>query len=426
MTAVDIDSTGSLGEASTFRALAWVYGVAHGGKTLFWTASDLYFTFYMTEICGVAPAYTGATIGVSFLFAAFADLVLAQALSRSRLHHRSAGRMQAIGACASAVALLLFAGASFVPLSIRLGACIVALFGFRAAYALLDVPQNALLALATTSERERARLTAVRNVVGAIARTGLALAFVPVMTGQTPLLSGIAFLCLVLPLATVAITGALLLNRALGQRPEIVHTDPAPPRLTRTVLLLLVMMFIQTIATTGFMQIEPYFAAYGIADRIAAGIFMGGIALGGAVSQPLWLARNATRPSPVLLREALGVMVIGTMLLVILPPGTVVGSAGAGLIYGIGSGGVLFSLWASIARTAASGSAIEIIGRFTAAAKFGQGLAVMAFGLMLDERSFRGDGDHLAVAMCGVILPGVLIVGGLSMLNRGQRDLIVT
>lgn len=420
------DIAGKSVKAETFRTLAWAYGFAHGGKTLFWTASDLYFTFYMTEVCAVSPAATGFVIGCSFLFAALADLTFARALAGATGKYAHPAQMQAIGAFASAAALLLFAGVAFAPTSMRLGASILALFGFRAAYALLDVPQNALLALAAGTEPERAKLTAVRNVTGATARTLLALAFVPVMTGHASTIAGIAFLSLVLLLSSLTIVSALVLARVAGQcRAAATTPDPAPG-LASAVRLLLAMMFVQTIATTAFMQIEPYLAAYGIADRLSAGIFMGAIALGSAVSQPLWLRRSVTARSGMLLGQALGVMVIGSFLLVILPRDTLLGSGSAGLVYGIGSGGVLFALWTSVARNAARGSAVSVIGRFTAFAKLGQGIAVIGTGMLLDQWLQRTDGYRLAATMSGAILIGAILVGGLSAFGYRQRRHIVT
>ncbi|MBD8546745.1 MFS transporter [Sphingomonas sp. CFBP 8760] len=409
----------------SFRALTWAYGCAHGGKTLFWTASDLYFTFYMTEVCGVAPLYTGIIIGCSLLFAALADLGLIGLLTRRGIGIEPA-RMQACGSVASAAALLLFASVAYVPPDMRLGASIVTLFTFRAAYALLDVPQNALLALATSTDEQRRRMTAVRNAAGAVARTALAFAFVPVMAHQGPIDAGRAFLGMVALLSVFTIVGALILSRLVaGHTRSIVQTIPdgIRPHGGRT---LMAMMTVMTIATTIFSQIEPYLASYGMGRHLSASAFMGLIAVGAALSQTAWLSCSISRSPSALLGYALAMMVGGSCLLVFVPRDVLIASGGAALLYGIGLGGVLFVLWSGIARSASHGDAVGVIGRFTAVAKMGQGVAVVIAGALLDGWLSRTDGGALAAVMAGAIATGAMILLGLSIIQRGQAHHMLT
>nr|WP_244646623.1 MFS transporter [Sphingomonas sp. CFBP 8760] len=405
--------------------MTWAYGCAHGGKTLFWTASDLYFTFYMTEVCGVAPLYTGIIIGCSLLFAALADLGLIGLLTRRGIGIEPA-RMQACGSVASAAALLLFASVAYVPPDMRLGASIVTLFTFRAAYALLDVPQNALLALATSTDEQRRRMTAVRNAAGAVARTALAFAFVPVMAHQGPIDAGRAFLGMVALLSVFTIVGALILSRLVaGHTRSIVQTIPdgIRPHGGRT---LMAMMTVMTIATTIFSQIEPYLASYGMGRHLSASAFMGLIAVGAALSQTAWLSCSISRSPSALLGYALAMMVGGSCLLVFVPRDVLIASGGAALLYGIGLGGVLFVLWSGIARSASHGDAVGVIGRFTAVAKMGQGVAVVIAGALLDGWLSRTDGGALAAVMAGAIATGAMILLGLSIIQRGQAHHMLT
>lgn len=408
--------------ATSDRALAWTYGAAHGGKTLLWAASDLYFTFFMTEICGVAPLYAGLAIGCSLLFAGLADLVLVRWVSDFRSATGSA-RLQAWGAFASAGALLLFAAIAFLPPTIRLGAGIVTLFGFRAAYALLDVPQNALLALAPSNDEQRRRLTAVRNAAGAIARTILAIAFVPVMAGTRP---DTSFLLLVVVLVTMALGGAVMLARITPERPlQMVRTVPGPAR-AHDMLYLTAMMAVLTIVTTIFGQVEPYLAMYGMGGGLSAGTFLGTVAAGAVLSQTAWL-RASVRVGPrLLIGWALAMMVVGSGLLVPAPRGVVAVGVAAALIYGIGAGGVLFVLWSGIAQSGARGNALATIGRFTAIAKSAQGCAIIAVGAMFDGGLARTDGQALAMMTAAATLVGAIVVVALTWVCRGQRDAMLT
>lgn len=408
--------------ATSDRVLAWTYGAAHGGKTLLWAASDLYFTFFMTEICGVAPLYAGLAIGCSLLFAGLADLVLVRWVSDFRSATGSA-RLQAWGALASAGALLLFAAIAFLPPTIRLGAGIVTLFGFRAAYALLDVPQNALLALAPSNDEQRRRLTAVRNGAGAIARTMLAIAFVPVMAGTRP---DTSFLLLVVILVTMALGGAVMLARITPERPlQLVRTVPGPAR-AHNMLYLTARMAVLTIVTTIFGQVEPYLAMYGMGGGLSAGAFLGTVAAGTVLSQTVWLRATVRAGPRSLLGWALAMMVVGSGLLVPAPRGVLAVGAAAALLYGIGAGGVLFVLWSGIAQSGARGNALATIGRFTAIAKSAQGCAIIAVGAMFDGGFARTDGHALAMMMAAATLVGAIVVAALTWVRRGQRDAMLT
>lgn len=408
--------------ATSDRALAWTYGAAHGGKTLLWAASDLYFSFFMTEICGVAPLYAGLAIGCSLLFAGLADLVLVRWVSDFRSATGSA-RLQAWGALASAGALLLFAAIAFLPPTIRFGAGIVTLFGFRAAYALLDVPQNALLALAPSNDEQRRRLTAVRNGAGAIARTILAIAFVPVMAGTRP---DTSFLLLVVILGTMALGGAVMLARITPERPlQMVRTVPSPAR-AHDMLYLTAMMAVLTIVTTIFGQVEPYLAMYGMGGGLSAGAFLGTVAAGTVLSQTVWLRASVRAGPRSLLGWALAMMVVGSGLLVPAPRGVLAVGAAAALLYGIGAGGVLFVLWSGIAQVGARGNALATIGRFTAIAKSTQGCAIIAVGAMFDGGFARTDGHALAMMMAAATLVGAIVVVALTWVCRGQRDAMLT
>ncbi len=408
--------------ATSDRALAWTYGAAHGGKTLLWAASDLYFTFFMTEVCKVAPLYAGLAIGCSLLFAGLADLVLVRWVSDFRSATGSA-RLQAWGALASAGALLLFAAIAFLPPTIRLGAGIVTLFGFRAAYALLDVPQNALLALAPSNDEQRRRLTAVRNGAGAIARTILAIAFVPVMAGTRP---DTSFLLLVVVLVTMALGGAVVLARITPERPpQMAGAVPSPAR-AHNMLYLTSMMAVLTVVTTIFGQVEPYLAMYGMGGGLSAGMFLGMVAAGAVLSQTVWLRASVRAGPRSLLGWALAMMVVGSGLLVPAPRGVLAVGAAAALLYGIGAGGVLFVLWSGIARLGARGNALATIGRFTAIAKSAQGCAIIAVGAMFDGGFARTDGQALAMMMAATTLIGAIVVVALTWVRRGQRDAMLT
>lgn len=112
----------------------------------------------------------GLLMAGSYLANSVVDWWLGRRLMKRIRSARGAGRLQLFGFVLSSGALLSFGLAALAPPGSRLAAALVALLTFRLSYALYDLPQNALLALAGRDERERSRMTAARL---ALALTGL-------------------------------------------------------------------------------------------------------------------------------------------------------------------------------------------------------------------------------------------------------------
>ena len=57
--------------ADCWRGSELPYALAHASKTLFWTASDIYFAFYLTQVCGLSPWTMGFVLAASYLVILF-------------------------------------------------------------------------------------------------------------------------------------------------------------------------------------------------------------------------------------------------------------------------------------------------------------------------------------------------------------------
>ncbi|MBB3957274.1 MFS transporter [Novosphingobium sediminicola] len=363
------------------------YLLAHGGKTLFWTISDLYFVFYLNQICGIAPAITGLIVGLSILLAALADAFAGTMLQAIVIRPGQIIRLQLIGGIGNGLLLLLFALTAFVDTNWRVACAVATLMGLRLFYALIDIPQNALLSWAQWSDRGIATVVAGRNIVGGMARMMLALAFVPIMTGAPSGQSPARFLALVCAISIIQITGVALLARHLPDaQPDIPAAegqDGAQPWLHFARMGLVSLMI------TGFTQLEPYLVSRVIAQGFAATTFLTSVSLGGTIGQPFWRWRSMQAPHPRLrlrLRLQGEIMISGIIAgiaLVLAPLHQPVGSGVAGLLCGLVSGGCLFLLWTDLAANTRRKDAFSTFGGFTASAKLGQGLAIMAMGAWL-------------------------------------------
>ena len=159
--------------ADCWRGSELPYALAHASKTLFWTASDIYFAFYLTQVCGLSPWTMGLVLAASYLVNAAADLILGRRFSATVRSAEQAAQMQASGAALCSITLVLFGLSALVSSGARLAACLLALMAFRLSYSLYDIPQNSLLALAGRDDRMRARLAATRLFISGIARPPL-------------------------------------------------------------------------------------------------------------------------------------------------------------------------------------------------------------------------------------------------------------
>lgn len=366
------------------------YLLAHGGKTLFWIASDLYFVFYMNKVCGIAPIITGLIVGGSILLAALADFGIGRILGSRIRTAKQAGQLQLTGGIGAAVTLSLFAATAYLDANWRIAACVISLLLFRLTYALMDVPQNALMSMIPRTTRELSTLVAGRNIAGGICKIALAAAFVPIMRDDAPVEAAPRFLWLVTCIAVLAITGFCFLAVRLRSRQ---YSAPAPYDAEgRQIEGHLVRMAVASAMLTGFTQLQPYIAIEEIHAAGAAAIFLTAIAAGSILSQPLWHWRAQTSPRR-LWREVLFSTFIAALSIVVMPLDLTSGSIVAGALCGLGSGGMLFTLWAEFAKSLSGSEALFAYGRFTGSAKLGQGIATIAIGSWLQL-----SGSHTAIA----------------------------
>ncbi|WP_433909507.1 hypothetical protein [Sphingomonas yabuuchiae] len=163
-----------------WRRACAIYCVAHFGKSLLWTASDLLTLYLLVSIYALAPTMAGAVFMVGLTASALADLGIGLWLARRPDHAAMlAGGALVIAALAFPATVLL------APLGF--GALLVATVVFRIAYAGCDVPHNALLSrLGDTAGRafalSRGRTigTALASLVAAIV-AGRQLATTPLL-----------------------------------------------------------------------------------------------------------------------------------------------------------------------------------------------------------------------------------------------------
>lgn len=128
-----------------------VYGLAHLGKSLFWYSSEILFAYFLTEYVGLSASEMGIVLAAGFLVSALIDIAVGVGLQRRLANARAASRVQFVGALICTVALALVFLGALMPQEARFVYAIAAGIAFRFAFAAYDIPQNALMTLATSA-----------------------------------------------------------------------------------------------------------------------------------------------------------------------------------------------------------------------------------------------------------------------------------
>jgi len=393
------------------------YGIAHFGKALFWQVAEILFIFYLTELCGLPPRTTGVVVGGALLSSALLDLAVARFLSDRLQTTVQAARLQLVGTALCAAGLLLFAWTLAIPADIRIAFVFGASLVFRGAYALLDVPQNAMLSLATRNAAQRTDLSSLRYVVGGLAAVAVA-GLVAMLLKSLQLAPSMASMSVAVGgLGVVAIAGAALQARVVRKRAELSRAaNPRPAYGTasladgKAVSVLILMSM--TIAATApvFAKLEPYFAAYGLGSAMAGGVIVGATSLGGVIPQPLWIYVSGRFGHRATVRAGAVTLMLGAAAFYALAPLGMAWASLCGFVFGAGLGGVGMTLWAALADSAAQPSdrgappVIATFARFTFASKSAMAVSSIFVAELIaraDYRRLSADGEWpLLAVMC--------------------------
>ncbi len=343
------------------RAFGYIYGAAHLGKSLTWYFSELLFAYFLTEFCGLKALTMGQVLAASFIFSAVVDPFVGKSLGRLARSVGQASKLQAFGAIISGVSLLLFSATGFVPGPWRFAYALGASCAFRLAYAFYDVPQNAILSLASAAPTARMGLSAIR-----IAGSGLATLIVALtaasLIGSTPALGAGRFLWVSLVFAVLGGISAIALYR---QAPEA-DVPPSTPtvgadgpaiasgRVWRLVAILGVTAVVAG-AFSVFTRLEPYFTRAVLADRSTRMVVLALMALGGATSQPLWtgIVRRSSF-SAAFAASALTAVVGAVTFVLGVGRNTGIVAVG-GFLFSAGHSGLGMLLWSAFADGVANG-----------------------------------------------------------------------
>lgn len=411
-----------------------VYGGAHFGKSLFWYSSELLFAFFLTEIAGLKPAEMGVVLVSGFLMSAGIDIVVGTALQRWLGNAHLASRAQVFGAVASAAALASVFLVAFVPPGWRFGLALVCGLAFRLAFATYDIPQNALMSLATSDRATRARVASTRIWFSGAATLVVAGAIGPMVTQASRDAIPAFLLAMSLGFAVVAVSGAALLAHNLAAAPiatpEGLPEPPARWQPSAEFWLLIAVSVITTLFTPTFAKLEPYFAAYSLQSAWWGGAIIIAMAAGIVAGQPLWASLVLRYPSSLVMASAALIQIVSLAAFWILGPAAPAALALCAFGFGIGNGGVGTIQWHAfsdiVARQAPRHTGVAV-GTFVATGKLGFAAGAAMIAAALQVVSFRDSESSLLITLM-VTVPAagalllLVVAWGLSLADFKARQ----
>lgn len=357
----------------------------------------------------------GYVLAIGLASSAVIDVAVGFRLRGVLANARSAARLQLAGSILCAAAFVSVFAGFWIPMEARFAYAVAAGIAFRVAYAFYDIPQNALMALATADGEARDRLAATRIWFSGAATLLVALAVGPLIAARDA--DGAAlFLKLSCVIAAPAVLAAGVLTWRIERAASRFGTqasvsDLPASRLTPAFGLMIALMVITSLFTPLYAKVEPFFAAYVLQSPTLGGAIILSMAAGLALGQPLW-ARTCARFGRT---STLGIAAVFQVLALTaaLPfSGSIAVLIVTGFVFGMGNGGVGMVLWGAFSAVAARdarGRESIVYGYFTATAKLSLAVGGLGLGAALGLFDYRGDeASHLMWLMMGVPLVGAI------------------
>ncbi len=273
------------------------YASGNFGKSLMWTSLDYLLLFYLTEVAGVPVGWAGAIILLSLLWDAAINPLIGYWIDRRASVGQDYRPFLRWAPVASGIGFVALFWLPSDQTAINAAYLFAAMLGFRTAYALLDVPHNALLAHMPVTSAMRMRLAGMRyffsSLGGLIVATQVAPQFVRADSSSVrESLMNMAVVAAVILCLTVwqslRPSRIAMAERGLGQealRPgkflrAILHN--------RTAILYLALAGLFAATTPLFAKILPYWLQYVRQEPNQLPALLATLTIGQLVAMPVW------------------------------------------------------------------------------------------------------------------------------------------
>ncbi len=332
------------------------YSAGNFGKNLLLGSVDVTLLFLLTDLLGVPPQQVSLLMAVVFCGDLLLDLGAGLLASRAQNHGIGYRRLIVLGTlpCALAFALIFSLPLMGHPSLALIGGAILL---FRAAYAIIDVPHNSLLARIASDSRARGRASGYRTVFSSAAGVFIATVAVPLVGGAGQHADASAGL-----LAWLGVAGGLLfcgamLLAAWSSREEPQAAGLGAPRKGRAVFLpqldrlfaaMALIAFVTGFAVPVFGKMMLYIATYAWHQPALAGQVLFMLTLGQFAGAVWWIFMLRYRDKTQLLAVSHGVALGGIALFALAGAEPALLMATAALI-GVGFGGIFMLPWGILA-----------------------------------------------------------------------------
>lgn len=333
------------------EARLFAYACGNFGKGLVFAGADLTILFLLTDLLG----FTAAAAGTLMLVAVAGDLVFDLLAAVLVLRLRRSGRgyrwLVAVGAVPCGVA---FAALYAMPFwGIVEGAILAAaLLAFRGAYAVIDVPHNALMAELTSDSRARGRISGYRLLFSTAASLAVATVLAPLVqqAGRAHAFDALAItgtsagaLFIVTMLLSTATTRSTARPDARAMRDGI-----DIPLRDRLVVGMLLIALVTGLALPSFGRMLLYLATYVLNRPELASTLMLAVTGGQFVGVLAWTALTDRFDKSSLLAAGHGVSALGIVLFA-LCLGLPAALPGCAALIGFGLASVFMLPWGLLA-----------------------------------------------------------------------------
>jgi GPH family glycoside/pentoside/hexuronide:cation symporter len=330
------------------------YSSGNFGKNLMLGSVDVTLLFLLTDLLGINPQSVSSLM--LLVFGADLALDLGAGWLAAWAQNRGTGyrRLIVLGTLPCAAAFVLIYSLPLLGAK-SIAAITLAIVFFRAAYAIIDVPHNSLLARVATDSRARGRASGYRTVFSSAASVLIATVLVPFMvTAGQPATAG--------QLSRLGVVGGTVFCAAMwfaawsaqeeGGRAERQLRPSARivilPKLDRLFGAIAIVALVTGFATPVFSKMMLYISTYVLKEPGFAGRVLLTITLGQLAGAAWWIFLIRSRDKTVLLAASHGVAGCGIWLFAMAGNHSWLLTASAALI-GVGFGGVFMLPWGILA-----------------------------------------------------------------------------
>lgn len=269
------------------------YASGNFGKSLQNTTVGLVYLYFLIQVLGVPAALAGTVLLLSQLWECVTDPVLGHLIDRKLGSRRSYNRIILFALPLSA---LSFIGIFWLP-SVAGSATgvwiLISCMAFRLAYALVDVPHNALLAALSSNSRRCSELAALRFLFSSAGSLAVFAFAAPALESQRDPDGFISFAIVLAILYCVVMTISVLSTPAAAAAQRVEPPQDVSGTLkhlwgNRRLMRIFLVCLISAALLTMFSRMTAFYATSWIGDAKFASWLLGAHFVGQLVSAPVW------------------------------------------------------------------------------------------------------------------------------------------